>query len=149
MKTIAEKLTPPFIEAIILDTTQRDRKGGPSPSDKMVSLAPSQDGFLGLETDCDEQGRWLSISYWRDQHSVTAWRETGTAKVAKDPSGRRLGKTCRFQISIINEPTFREKLLASKAPAVVKNSHQPDTPKWKTMITFPAIAELLGYEYVR
>ena len=92
MNTVAKSLKPPFIAAIMLDAIQAGGKDGPSPSDELISIAPAQEGFLGLETTCDNQGRWISISYWRDQTCFNGWRNAGSAHVAQLFDGLRLAQ---------------------------------------------------------
>ena len=99
MKTVAQDLKPPFIAAIMLDVIQADINDGPSPSDEMLSIAPIQKGFMGLETTHDEQGRWISISYWRDETYFTNWRTLGASHVASIFDGMSLDKACKFRIS--------------------------------------------------
>lgn len=41
--------------------------------DKMIDLASSQDGFLGVETASDDIQ--ILISYWKDLASIRAWKE--------------------------------------------------------------------------
>jgi len=149
MKTVAENLKPPFVAAIMLDAVQADFEDGPSPSDEMVSLAPSQDGFLGLETTRDDQERWISISYWHDHESFTAWRKAGEVHVARLFNGLDLERACKFRVSKVEEPVFTSKPLTADGPAIPKAEHQTDGIGSKVFSAFPAIAELLGYEHVR
>ncbi len=43
-------------------------------SDEMVRLAAEQDGFLGVESARDADGLGLTVSYWRDEAAIKAWR---------------------------------------------------------------------------
>jgi len=149
MNTVAENLTPPFVAAIMLDTVEADPADGPSPSDEMVSLAPAQDGFLGLETTHDDQGRWISVSYWRDRESFTAWRRAGTERVAQLFDGLELERACKFRVSEVDEPLFPAKPLKAEVPAIPSGAARPGTIGAKVFNVFPAIAEFLGYEHVR
>ena len=151
MKTVAENLKPPFVAAIMLDAVQADRTHGPSPSDEMVSIAPAQDGFLGLETTRDDQGRWISISYWRDQSSFTHWRRAGTAHVAKLFDGLDLERACKFRVSKVDEPVLTSKPLMAEERAIPAStaSRRQKGLGSKVFNAFPAIAELLGYEHAR
>ncbi len=149
MKTVAENLKPPFVAAIMLDAIQATPDDGPSPSDEMVSLAPAQKGFLGLETTRDEQNRWISISYWRDQESFNGWRMAGTGHVARKFDGLDLERACKFRVSKVEEPIFTSKPLTAGGPAIPKVQHRSEGIGSKVFSAFPAIAELLGYEHVR
>lgn len=42
---------------------------------RMVELARQQDGYLGHESVRDAEGRGVTISYWRDEDAIRAWRQ--------------------------------------------------------------------------
>lgn len=156
MKTVAENLKPPFVAAIMLDAVQADANDGPSPSDAMMSLAPKQSGFLGLETTCDDQGRWISISYWQDRESFTAWRKIGADHIASAFHGMDLERACKFRVSIVEAPIAQPRQLKADERAIPTSQIREARPGaggfalgLKMFAAFPAIAELLGYEHVR
>ena len=37
-------------------------------------LAPEQPGFLGIESVRDPSGLGITVSYWRDEQSIAAWK---------------------------------------------------------------------------
>jgi heme-degrading monooxygenase HmoA len=39
----------------------------------MAELAAEQPGYLGMESARDELG--ITVSYWRDEESIAAWRQ--------------------------------------------------------------------------
>lgn len=41
---------------------------------RMVELARQQDGYLGHESVREADGRGVTISYWRDEDAIRAWR---------------------------------------------------------------------------
>ena len=150
MKTVAENLKPPFVAAIMLDAIQAGEDDGPSPSDELMSIAPAQDGFLGLETTCDYQGRWISISYWRDQACFIGWRKAGSEHVARVFDGLALELACKFRVSNVEEPVMPSKQLLAPERAIpsTAKAHRFDLGS-KVFNAFPTIAELLGYEHAR
>ena len=150
MKTVAESLKPPFVAAIMLDTIQAGGDDGPSPSDELMSIAPAQNGFLGLETTCDYQGRWISISYWRDQACFIGWRKAGIAHVAFLFDGLDLELACKFRVSDVKEPVMPSRQFMAPERAIPNSAKAPRFSfRSKVFNTFPAIAELLGYEHAR
>lgn len=151
MKTIAENLKPSFVAAIMLDAVQAARDDGPSPSDEMVSIAPGRDGFLGLETTKDDQGRWISISYWRDQACFANWRRAGAVHVARLFDGLDLEQACKFRVSRVDEPIPTSKPLMAEERAIPASApaRRDGGLGSKVFNAFPAIAELLGYEHAR
>lgn len=42
---------------------------------RMVELARGRDGYLGHESVRDADGRGITISYWRDEAAIRAWRD--------------------------------------------------------------------------
>ena len=150
MKTVAENLKPPFVAAIMLDAIQAGEDDGPSPSDELVSIAPAQEGFLGLETTCDYQGRWISISYWRDQTCFIGWRKAGIAQVARLFDGLDLELACKFRVSNVKEPVMPSKQFIAPERAIPNSTKAPRSGLGsKVFNALPAIAELLGYEHAR
>ena len=51
-------------------------------SDRMVELVKEQPGFLGAESARGDDGFGITISYWKDDHSVRAWRENPEHAIA-------------------------------------------------------------------
>ena len=150
MKTVAENLKPPFIAAIMLDTIQAGGNDGPSPSDELVSIAPAQEGFLGLETTRDDQDRWISISYWRDQTCFIGWRKAGSEHVARVFGGLALELACKFRVSNVEEPVMPSRQFTAPERAIPNSAKAPKSGFGsKVFKTFPAIRELLGYEHPR
>jgi heme-degrading monooxygenase HmoA len=41
----------------------------------MMSLAKTQPGFLGVDSLRNADGFGITVSYWRDEASIKAWRE--------------------------------------------------------------------------
>jgi heme-degrading monooxygenase HmoA len=43
-------------------------------AERMVELAAAQPGFLGVESARGADGFGITVSYWRDEDSIRAWR---------------------------------------------------------------------------
>ena len=41
----------------------------------MIELATQTDGFLGFETVRNEAGEGITVSYWKDEDSILAWKQ--------------------------------------------------------------------------
>ncbi len=41
---------------------------------RMMELAVAHDGFLGVDSVRSDEGRGITVSYWRDPEDVAAWR---------------------------------------------------------------------------
>ena len=71
MGRLAENLTPPYYAAVLNENQSgvKDEEHV-APADEMVTLAPRQPGFLGLETARDKKGEPITVSYWRDIQAI-------------------------------------------------------------------------------
>ncbi len=112
MASLAENLKPPFYAAILNDGSETqfaDREL--TPTDEMVSIAPRQPGFLGLETTRDREGRLVTISYWKDLQAEQAWEHFGDNEIRKNFGGVALKETCSIKVSKINYKIGKDKSL--------------------------------------
>jgi heme-degrading monooxygenase HmoA len=53
--------------------TEGDRGYG-GMADRMVALAATQPGFLGIESARGADGLGITVSYWRDEACIAAWK---------------------------------------------------------------------------
>jgi heme-degrading monooxygenase HmoA len=67
-------------------------------SDEMVRLASLQDGFLGVESARDADGLGLTVSYWRDEAAIKAWRAHADHLVAQAAGKARWYRAYRVRI---------------------------------------------------
>ena len=44
-------------------------------SERMIDLVKDQPGFLGAESARGDDGFGITVSYWKDDASIKAWRE--------------------------------------------------------------------------
>lgn len=87
---IASTPKPPYYAVIFTSVLTEGDDGYAEMADKMVELAQAQDGFLGIESARNELG--ISVSYWRDEESIKAWKENMEHSIA-----RRLGREKWYQ----------------------------------------------------
>ncbi|CAN5240402.1 hypothetical protein BH10PSE13_BH10PSE13_18930 [soil metagenome] len=72
---------PPYY-AVIFTSIRTDEDGGyAEASDRMMELAAQQPGFLGVDSVRADLG--ITISYWRDEASITAWRRDAEHRLAQ------------------------------------------------------------------
>lgn len=148
MPSLAENLKPPFYAAIINDEDPRKTLDDElTPTDEMVSLAPSQPGFLGLETTWDQSGKWITIAYWADIQSEKAWEQRGDSEIRKLFNGQALTETCSIKVSKINHKIGPNKTLRAGMPAIPQSSMVASLSAF-ALSAFPSIANLLGHEAV-
>ncbi len=63
----------------VIFTNQLRRPTGPAgyeaTSERMVELAASQPGFLGIDSVRGSDGVGITVSYWDSEAAITAWRD--------------------------------------------------------------------------
>jgi heme-degrading monooxygenase HmoA len=71
---------PPYYAVIFSSLRRGEDEGYAAMADLMTALALEQPGCLGAESARDADGFGITVSYWRDEASITAWK--GHAKHA-------------------------------------------------------------------
>jgi heme-degrading monooxygenase HmoA len=71
MTDIAVTPTPPYYAVIFTSARTDGDDGYAAMSEKMVSLAAAQPGFLGMESV--RSGLGITISYWSSLEDIKAW----------------------------------------------------------------------------
>jgi heme-degrading monooxygenase HmoA len=85
----ASTLRPPYYAVIF--TSQRNREdleGYAEAAARMLELAGQQPGYLGVESVRDADGVGITVSYWRDEASILAWKQHAEHAATRD-RGRR------------------------------------------------------------
>ena len=77
--TIAATPPPPYVAVIF--TSVRTDDGYAAMAAAMERLAREQPGYLGIEAA--REGVGITVSYWRDEASATAWKQVGAHLVAQ------------------------------------------------------------------
>lgn len=76
---------PPYYSVIFC--SQRSADDGESyaeMAERMVELASSQPGFLGVESARDAQGFGITVSYWASLDAIMNWKANAEHKVAQE-----------------------------------------------------------------
>jgi len=92
--------TPETPYYAVIFTAQRsaiDDDYGPT-ADRMEELAAGQPGFLGLESTRDAAGLGITVSYWKDEQAILAWRQHLEHRAARQ-RGRELWYT-RYELRV-------------------------------------------------
>lgn len=58
-------------------------------AERMVQLAGSQPGFLGIESVRDTAGFGITVSYWRSEADIAAWKADAEHRLAQAEGQRR------------------------------------------------------------
>ncbi|MGY4517287.1 antibiotic biosynthesis monooxygenase family protein [Lysobacter sp. HA18] len=72
---------------IVTFTSQRNDVGMQDyadAADRMIELAATQPGFLGVESVRDDDGFGITLSYWSDEASIAAWRDHAEHRATRE-----------------------------------------------------------------
>ena len=72
---------PPYYAVIFISKLSEHTQGYETMAERMVELARSQPGFLGLESARSEVG--ITVSFWSDRGSIQKWRDQADHKMAQ------------------------------------------------------------------
>lgn len=75
MAALVRTPEPPYYAVIFVSLHKNDDPAYVKTADRMVELAAKQDGYLGYESARDERGLGITLSYWRDEPSIKAWKQ--------------------------------------------------------------------------
>ncbi len=84
---IAATPEPPYLAVIFSSQRTAGDQGYAAMADRMVELARTQPGFLGVESARDTSGFGITVSYWKVEASIAAWKAHAEHAVAQ-----RLGR---------------------------------------------------------
>ena len=65
---------PPYFAVIFSSQRNPEDAGYGAMADRMVELAAGQPGYLGIETCRDGAGFGITVSYWRSESDIVAWK---------------------------------------------------------------------------
>ena len=104
MSGLAGTPTPPYY-AVIFTSQHRgvEREAYGQMSDRMVALAESQPGFLGLESARSPEGLGITVSYWKDLESIAAWKENAEHKLAQQHGRRTWYAEYQMRIALVEK----------------------------------------------
>lgn len=71
---IARTPAPPYYAVIFTSRRSAGDHGYDAMATRMVELGASYDGFLGIESVRGADGVGITVSYWRDEASILAWK---------------------------------------------------------------------------
>ncbi|GLH73586.1 polysaccharide biosynthesis protein [Geothrix limicola] len=84
---IAPTPEPPYYAVIFSSQRTDGDRGYAAMADRMEELARRQPGFLGVESARDAEGFGITVSYWKDEASIAAWKAQ-----AEHAAAQRLGR---------------------------------------------------------
>jgi len=84
MDSFAATPAPPYY-AVIFSSQRSEGEGGyGAMAERMVELAALQPGYLGIESSRDADGFGITVSYWRSEADIAAWKRNAEHSVARE-----------------------------------------------------------------
>ena len=90
----------------VIFTNQRSDEGSDLyqiMSDKMVTLAAEQPGFLGVESVRGDDGLGITVSYWESRDAISAWGRHGEHMIAQKMGRQEFYLWFQLRIAKIEE----------------------------------------------
>lgn len=81
MNDIEHNYTLPYYAVIFSSVRTQDDDSYEEMAGKMVELARTQEGFLGIESARDDIG--ITVSYWRSLEAIQLWKKHTEHKIAQ------------------------------------------------------------------
>jgi heme-degrading monooxygenase HmoA len=78
---------PPYYAVIFASLSADDTEGYAAMAEAMVDSARKQPGFVGVDSARGPDGFGITVSYWKDEESLLAWKSD-----AKHMLAQKLGK---------------------------------------------------------
>lgn len=70
----ADTPEPPYYAVIFTSQRTAGDGGYAAMAERMVDLGSRYDGFLGIESVRGPDGLGITVSYWRDEAAIQAWK---------------------------------------------------------------------------
>ena len=74
MSRFAPLPDPPYYAVIFTAERTEGDFGYAAMADRMMALAERQPGYIGIESTRNEAGLGITVSYWKDEASILAWK---------------------------------------------------------------------------
>ena len=74
---------PPYYAVVFTAVRTDGDNGYAETDDRLLKLAADQPGFLGIDSTRGADGLGITVSYWKDEDSITAWREHAEHALAR------------------------------------------------------------------
>lgn len=80
---LARTPEPPYYAVIFSSTRTPGDAGYEAMAERMAELAAQQPGYLGADSVRDASGVGITVSYWRDEAAIAAWKRQAEHGVAQ------------------------------------------------------------------
>lgn len=81
--SLAQTPPPPYFAVIFTSLRTEADNGYGEMSKRMVEAGAKYPGFLGIESARNAEGLGITVSYWKDEESIRAWKADMDHRVAQ------------------------------------------------------------------
>lgn len=82
--SFAPRPEPPYYAVIFTSQRTDGDAGYGETAERMAALASQQPGYLGVESARGADGLGITVSYWRSEADIAAWRRVLEHQAARD-----------------------------------------------------------------
>lgn len=75
---------PPYYAVVFSSQRSEGENGYDAMAQRMSELAAEQPGYLGVETTRDRDGFGITVSYWRSETDILAWKRNAEHSLARE-----------------------------------------------------------------
>ena len=90
---------PPYYAVVFTSTRTEGDHGYDEMAKRMVELGSRCDGFLGIESARGADGLGITVSYWRDEAAILAWKRDEEHQKAQQAGQRMWYATYQVRIA--------------------------------------------------
>lgn len=76
--------TPPYYAVVFVSRRTAGDNGYEAMAQRIAELAADMPGYLGIDSARDGSGKGITVSYWKDEASIAAWRAHAEHRVAQE-----------------------------------------------------------------
>jgi heme-degrading monooxygenase HmoA len=73
--SLAQTPEPPYYAVIFTSQRTEGDRGYSKMADRMVELAKTMPGYLGVDSVRDGTGAGITVSYWRTEEDIRNWKQ--------------------------------------------------------------------------
>lgn len=90
---------PPYYAVVFTSLRTPGDDGYAERSQEMERLAARMPGFLGIDSVRGADGLGITVSYWRDEESIAAWRDQPQHSTTRDDGRARWYETFTVHVA--------------------------------------------------
>lgn len=121
---------PPYYAVVFTSLrSENDPRGYALTADRMVELAREQPGFLGVESVREAGGLGITVSYWRDLPSISAWKAVAEHRVAQQNGRDKWYRTFATRVAKVERDYSFDITTGHRGAHPTPNGHLPHDAK--------------------